>query len=96
MITLTVRLTFYIPSAHSLKDKRRISRSLIDKTKKRFNASVAEVATQDMQQRLTLGLAVVSGDAGHARQSLDAIIRYLEEQTAAELIQVEEDRVQIP
>lgn len=91
MTTLSVKLTFYIPTAVSLKDKRQVCRSLVDKTRKRFNASVSEVDTQDVHQTLTLGVAVVSGDAAHARRSLDEIVRYMEEHADAELVKIEED-----
>ena len=90
MTTLSVKLTFYIPNAFSLKDKRQVCRSLVDKTQKRFNASVSEVDTQDVHQTLTIGVAVVSGDAAHARRSMEEIIRYMEENADAELIMVEE------
>ena len=82
-------LTFYIPQAMSLKDKRQVCRSLIDKARQRFNASVAEVDTQDTMQTLTIGIAVVSGDAAHAQNSLDEIIRYMERNADAELTEVE-------
>ena len=78
-------LTFYIPHANSLKDKRQVCRSLIDKTHRRFNASISEVATQDMHQQLTIGIAIVSGEVAHAQRSLDEIIRYMEEHANAEL-----------
>jgi len=83
-------LTFYIPHANSLKDKRQVCRSLIDKTK-RFNASIAEVDTQDMHRTLTIGVAVVSGDITHAERSLDEIIRYMETHADAELTSVVRD-----
>lgn len=85
MHTKSAKLTFYIPHAASLKDKRQVCRSLIDKTRQRFNASIAEVGTQDMHQTLTIGVAVVSGNASHAERSLDEIIRYMEEHADAEL-----------
>jgi len=89
MITLSAKLTFYIPHATSLKDKRQIRRSLIDKTRQRFNASVAEVDKQDAHQTLTIGIAVVSGDVAHAQNSLDEIIRFMEDNADAELTGVE-------
>ena len=89
MHTLSAKLTFYIPHATSLKDKRQVRRSLVDKTRQRFNASIAEVATQDVQQTLTIGIAVVSGDVGHAQRLLDEIVRFMEEHTEAELTAVE-------
>jgi len=91
MFTLSAKLTFYIPHATSLKDKRQICRSIVDKVRKRFNASISEVATQDVHQTLTIGVTVVSGDASHARQSLDEIIRFMEENTDAELIELDCD-----
>jgi uncharacterized protein YlxP (DUF503 family) len=89
MITISVKLTFYISYAISLKDKRQVRRSLIDKVRQRFNASIAEVDTQDVHKTLTLGVAVVSGDATQARLALDEIVRFMEEHAEAELIKVD-------
>jgi len=91
MTTVSAKLTFYIAYATSLKDKRQVCRSIIDKTRKRFNASVAEVDTQDLHQTLTIGVAVVSGSIAHAQCSLDEIIRFMEEHADAELLEVEND-----
>ena len=86
------KLTFYIPQSASLKDKRQVRRSLVDKTRQRFNASVAEVGTQDVHQTLTIGVAVVSGDASHAQNMMDEIVRYMEGHAGAELTAVESER----
>ena len=89
MYNLSSKLTFYIPYSTSLKDKRQICRSLIDRTRRRFNVSIAEVDTQDIHQTLTIGISVVSGNASHTRNSIDEIIRHIEEHTDAELIKIE-------
>jgi hypothetical protein len=89
MYVQSAKLTFYIPYSTSLKDKRQVGRSLIDKARHRFNASVAEVETQNSHRTLTVGVAVVSGDASHAQNSLDEIMRYMEEHADAELTEVE-------
>ena len=91
MVALSAELTFYIPQAASLKDKRQVCRSLIGKTRQRFNASIAEVDTQDMLQTLTIGIAVVSGDVAHAQNSIDEIIRYMENNADAELTGIKRD-----
>jgi len=91
MYIRSAKLTFYILHATSLKDKRQVCRSLIDKTRQRFNVSVAEVDTQDLHQTLTIGIAIVSGDAAHAQNSLDEIVRYMEGHADAELVEVETD-----
>ena len=89
MFTLSAKLSFYIPESNSLKDKRQVRRSLIDKTRHKFNAAVAEIDTLDSHKQLTIGIAVVSGDAAHRENSLDEIIRFMEKTTAAELTAVE-------
>lgn len=91
MTTISVKLTFMIPHAHSLKEKRMVARSLIDKTRHKYNASVAEVGTQDMHQTLTIGVAVVSGEWSHAQNMIDEIIRYMDANSDAELVSVEEE-----
>ena len=92
MFIESATITFYIPHAASLKDKRQITRSLVDKTRQRFNASIAEVSSQDVHQTLTLGIAVLSGEAAHAQNSLDEIIRFLESNADAELTGVDRCR----
>ena len=89
MYTASAKLTFYIPYANSLKDKRQVSRSIIEKTRVKFNVSIAEVSTQDNHQTLTLGIALVSGDSFYLNQTIDNIIRFMEEHTEAELLDVE-------
>jgi len=89
MFTLSARLTFHIPHSASLKDKRQVRRSLIEKTRHKFNAAIAEIDTQDVHQTLTIGIAVVSGDCTHRQNALDEIIRFIEERADAELTAVE-------
>ena len=89
MHTLSAKLTFFIPQSASLKDKRQVCRSLVDKTRRRFNVSVAEVGTQEIHQTLTIGVAVVSGDFSHAQSSIDEVVRFMEKHADAEMTDVE-------
>ena len=91
MYTVSARLTFDIPQAKSLKDKRQVRRSIVDKTRKRFNVSISEIDNQDVYRTLSIGIAVVSGDNSHAQKSIDEIIRYMEEHAEAELLGIELD-----
>lgn len=88
MYTASAELAFYIAHSKSLKDKRSVSRSIIEKTKKRFNVAIAEVDTQDIHQVLTVGIAVVSAEAGNAQTYLNEIISYMEGNANAELTDV--------
>jgi len=89
MYTESAKLTFHVPHAHSLKDKRSVTRSLIEKTRHRFNASISEVDTQDVHRTLSIGVSVVSGSIQHAQKSLDEVMRYMENNCAGELIGIE-------
>jgi len=85
----SARLTFHIPHANSLKDKRQVRRSVIERARQKFNASIAEVDTQELYRTLTVGVAVVSGEFSHAQNSLDEIVRFMEGNADAELVEVE-------
>jgi uncharacterized protein YlxP (DUF503 family) len=67
--------TFHIPGSHSLKDRRRVIRSIKDRTRHKFNASVAEVGELDLHQRATLGVAVVGNEHAFVENVLHEILR---------------------
>ncbi len=58
-----LRLSFHLPAARSLKDKRSSVRRFRDRVRSRFDVSVAEVGAQDLLQRAVFGVCVVSGDS---------------------------------
>jgi uncharacterized protein YlxP (DUF503 family) len=75
-------LELYIGEANSLKDKRRVLKSLIEKTKARFNVSIAEVEQQELWQRATVAFVCVSNERAHADQMISAVIRFMERMDA--------------
>ena len=83
------RLVFHIPWATSLKDKRQVRRSLIEKTKHRFNVSVSEIGTQDIHQTLTIGIALAYADAAYGMEEMEKIISFMESASECELVYVE-------
>lgn len=89
MILGTCRIQLFIPAAGSLKAKRSVIKSLKDRIRSRFNVSIAEVADHDLWQRATLGLAVVSNERKHADQTIAAVVRMVEREPRAELIDFE-------
>ena len=77
-VVLTVRLD--LPGVDSLKEKRRILKSLLTKLRSNFNISIAEVAENDRLRSAVLGVAVVSNDNSFGHQVAAVIIlsAYLE------------------
>ncbi|MFW6074298.1 MAG: DUF503 domain-containing protein [Chloroflexota bacterium] len=64
--------------AHSLKEKRRVVRSLVERTRNRFNASISEVNYQDVWQMAGIGITCASTSSAHADQMLAEIINFIE------------------
>jgi len=60
--------------ALSLKDKRRVTRSLKDRLAARHNVSIAEIDDLDHRQAATLGLAMVSNDSRFVQSALSRIV----------------------
>ena len=63
MFVGVLKLSFHLPGAQSLKDKRQVVRSFRDRVRARLDVSIAEVEHLDLHQRATFGVAVVSNDA---------------------------------
>lgn len=80
MIIGLLTLELHLGEAHSLKDKRRIIKSLIDRIKNRYNVSVAEVGEQDLWQRSTVGICMVSCEQSHVHQVLASVVKFVEAQ----------------
>jgi uncharacterized protein YlxP (DUF503 family) len=72
------KIELRIPGSGSLKDKRRIVKSLKDRLQGRFNIGIAEVDRLDEWQRATLGIAAVSNDARVVDEVLSKVVNWIE------------------
>lgn len=80
-----MKLTLRLLGAASLKDKRKVVRSIIDRARAKFNAAAAEVGGQDLWQRIELGFAVCGNDPAFVQRQLDEIGRFVDRLGLAEL-----------
>jgi uncharacterized protein len=72
-----LRLTLHLPEPGSLKSKRHLLRSAIDRVKARFNVSVAEVADNDLWQRSVVGVSAVGNDHAFVNEMLDKVADFV-------------------
>jgi uncharacterized protein YlxP (DUF503 family) len=79
MFVGVLRISLHLQGNGSLKGKRRIMRAVIERTRAKFNASVAEVADNDLHQRGVVGVSVVGNRASHVDAMLGNIGRYIEQ-----------------
>jgi len=75
-----------IHGAESLKDKRRVVKSLKDTLHRSMLVSVAEVAAQDNPSVAVLGVSVVAAEGRRAGEILDRVMDKLHKLTDAELV----------
>ena len=86
MVVAIARLTLIIPDNNSLKGKRKVVKSLVEKVRHRFEASVAEVGDHDLWQKAKIGVALVGNDARLLNTVLDQITKFIENQHLAEIV----------
>jgi uncharacterized protein len=62
------RYELFIPASESLKDKRRVVKSISAVVRNKLNVSIAEVDHQELWQRAALGISCVSESMSHCRK----------------------------
>jgi uncharacterized protein len=60
MIVSVVIFELHMPESRSLKDKRRIIKSLVERVFQRYRVSIAETRFHDLHQRAEISIAVVT------------------------------------
>ena len=76
IILLTLEL--HIPASGSLKEKRRVLKSLKDRIHHAFNVSVAETDYQDKWQRAILSVCAVGNDKKYLNGIMDRIVQLVQ------------------
>ncbi len=87
MVVGVVTWELHLNGCQSLKDKRRIIKSLKDRLHNRFNVSVAETNHQDRWQRAELSCCIVATDTKHAESVLNAADGLVEHEPLARIIE---------
>lgn len=78
MVIGVCKVVLSIDEVFSLKEKRHIIKSLIDRLKSRYNASVAEIDLNDMWKSAVLGIACVTNETRHADSMMADMVNFIE------------------
>lgn len=89
MIVGVLRLQLSLPASRSLKDKRRVLQSLLDRLHQQFNVAAAEVDYQDDRRRAEIAVSCVSNDGTHANRILSRALAVVEREADVVLMDVE-------
>lgn len=95
MVIGVCRLELRFDEVFSLKEKRHIVKSLVERLKSRFNVSAAEVGLNDMWKNSVIGVACVSNDAAHADSMLSSVVNFVENDGRAEVVDVSTETIHI-
>ena len=74
---MSLEVELRLRDVHSLKEKRSVVKPILEGAHRRFAVATAEVGHHDSLRQATLGMACVSGDAGHATEVIDAVERFV-------------------
>ena len=86
MVVGVCRVVLALPYNDSLKGKRSVVKSIVERARVRFHVAAAEVGDLDAHKRATLGFAVVSNEARHAQSILDKLVGFIAGATEAQLV----------
>ena len=63
-----------------------VIKSIKQRLQNKFNISVAEIDHQDLWQRASLGIAMVSNEHRHVNQAMDKILNFIDDQDQSQVI----------
>jgi uncharacterized protein YlxP (DUF503 family) len=93
MIVGIMQVELMVHDAMTLKDKRRVIKSIKDRISHEFNVSIAEVDALDRHRQAILGISLVGNDGQFVQQCLDQILNRLRSTRGATLVDYQIDMV---
>jgi uncharacterized protein len=81
-----LQIEIEVPDAMSLKDKRRVIKSLKDRIAHGHNVSIAEVGALDEHRRCILGIAMVANDSHYVQGGLSKLVDFVRNDVRVNLL----------
>ena len=81
----------YIFNANSLKSKRSVVKSIIEKSKNRFNISIAEVWENDKWQKSIIAFSTISNDQRLVEETIEKVINFFDSYSEIEIINIKRE-----
>lgn len=84
-----IEVSLHLYTVQTLKEKRRILRSILDRSHHKYKVSNAEVSHLDQLSRAGLGFAMVSNDAQTAEKILRKVINLIDIRSEVEIVEID-------
>ncbi len=78
MHVATCIIKLHLEGVYSLKEKRRILKSILTRLPKQFNVATAEIDHHDVWQTAVIGLVTIGNDAGYLQGLLEKAVTWIE------------------
>lgn len=91
MRILILKTTLRASFVHSLKEKRMIVKSLVQRLKNKFNISVVECDKQDEHKFIVIGIVGICNSSAQLDSTLENILNFIDNNTDAEIINIEKE-----
>lgn len=83
-------LDLHVPNCQSLKEKRRVIKSIKEKLKNRYNVSVCEFGDLSLWQRTQLGIVICGNERTIVDSTIKTVINFLEHVHTVTLLDVKQ------
>jgi uncharacterized protein len=88
MLIGSCEIELIIYNANSLKEKRHVIKSIIERLKNRFNISICEIGEHDKWQKSIIGLCTLSNSSKLVNETIDKIIDFMDNDSRIEIIDI--------
>ena len=89
MTTTICNIEIYIYESNSLKDKRKVLKSLINRLRERYNISISETDYNEKWNRALISVAHISNSGVMGEKTIDKIIDFIERDGRVEIVNIE-------
>jgi hypothetical protein len=85
MVVGTGKIKFKLYGVNSLKEKRSIVKSIINRIKKKFNISIAEIDYNDSHLWAQIGFSIIGNDSRRVNSKLDKVLNMADDLGLAQI-----------
>ncbi len=86
MVVGILNIKLMIRDSHSLKDKRRVIKSLKDRLRQKYNVSLSELGAQNSHKQCVLAVAMVGNERQYVNSVLSSLVNSFRQFPRVELI----------
>lgn len=88
MVIVSAEVELYLPMAASLKDKRRVIKSIIHKTRNKYNIAISEVGQNDLWKNSSIGLVTVSNKRELGEKVIKQALDFVEKNSDSNITRI--------